>query len=224
MRLFGERLICLFLVIVGLTSQAFASVDPLPMIDKQLRRDFPEIESIKAVELEALLENDPKAVILDIRELDEYAISHLAGALRVDPDADLADLLRTTGTDLTGQTIIVYCSVGVRSTELAARLREGLKAQGAARIANLSEGIFGWHNAKRPLVRRSQPTLYVHPYDRLWGQLVKRQELARYSPLASEPALTLGIGLGQILMMLSSIAVLIGALLMVRHWRRRQKV
>jgi rhodanese-related sulfurtransferase len=223
MRLFGVRLLCLFLLIMGLTGPALALVDPLPVIDNQLRSDFTEIESIKAADLQILLEHEPGPVILDIREADEYAVSHLKGALRVDPDAELADVLGATGSDLKGRTIIVYCSVGVRSTELAARLREGLKARGAARIANLSQGIFGWHNARRPLVRSGQPTPYVHPYDGLWGQLVKRQELARYSPLASERALAFGIGIGHMLIMLSAIAVLIGAFFMIRYLRRRQK-
>jgi rhodanese-related sulfurtransferase len=223
MRLVGQRLLCLFLVIVGFTSPTFASVDPLPMIDNQLRRNFPEIESIKAIELQALLESDPAPVMLDIREMDEYVVSHLVGALRVDPDAELADVLHTTGHDLKGRTIIVYCSVGVRSTELAARLRKGLKAQGAARIANLSEGIFGWHNAMRPLMRDGQPTPYVHPYDGLWGQLLNRQELARYSPFEPKPALAPDTGLGPILMLLTAIAALAGAFLMIRNRRRRQK-
>jgi rhodanese-related sulfurtransferase len=224
MRLFGVRLLCLFLLIMGLTGPALALVDPLPVIDSQLRSDFPEIESIKAADLQILLEHGPRPVILDIREADEYAVSHLKGALRVDPDAELGDVLRTTGPDLNGRTIIVYCSVGVRSTELAARLREELTARGTARIANLRQGIFGWHNARRPLVRNGQLTPYVHPYDGLWGQLVKRQALARYLPLASERALTLKIGVGQILMMLSAIAVLIGTFSLLRHFRRRQKV
>jgi rhodanese-related sulfurtransferase len=223
MRLSGKSLLCLFLLILGLTGPVSALPDPLPVIDNQLRRDFPEIESINAADLQILLEREPGPILLDIREADEYAVSHLKGALRIGPDAELRDVLRATGPDLKGRTIIVYCSVGVRSTELAARLREGLKAHGAARIANLSQGIFGWHNTKRPLVRSGQLTPYVHPYDRLWGRLVKRQELARYSPLPSAPAPALGMGLGPILMMLSAIAVLLGTFLMVRRSRLRQK-
>jgi rhodanese-related sulfurtransferase len=223
MQPFWQRLLCFFLIIVGLTSPSYASVDPLPVIDEQLRREFPEIESINAADLQILLNREPGPLILDIREADEYAVSHLKGALRVDPASELDDVLRTTGPDLKGRTIIVYCSVGVRSTALAARLRKGLTARGVTRIANLSQGIFGWHNARRPLVRSDQVTPYVHPYDALWGQLVKRKELARYSPLVSQPPLSLGVDIDQILIIVSVIFVLIGTVWSARRVRLRQK-
>jgi rhodanese-related sulfurtransferase len=185
MRLLGDLLLYPLLAIAGLVGPAFAQVDSLPVIDNHLRRNFPEIESIKASELQALLKSKPGPMILDVREADEYAVSHLKGALRIDPDAELDDVLRQTGSNLKGAVIIVYCSVGVRSTELATRLRPGLRKNGAVRIANLSQGIFGWHNSKRPLVSNNEATPFVHPYNAVWGQLVDRKDLARYSTVGS---------------------------------------
>ena len=43
---------------------------------------------ISTEELVALLEQDPPPFLLDVRTLDEYETSQIAGAMRVDPDAD----------------------------------------------------------------------------------------------------------------------------------------
>jgi rhodanese-related sulfurtransferase len=182
MRFLRKYLLSLCLVIAGWSNAAWAQVDPLPVIDNQLRRDFPEVQSITAAQLQQAIEREPKPVLLDTRTADEFAVSHLKGAIRVDADAGLADVLRVTGPDLKGRDVIVYCSVGVRSTELAARLYTELKANGAASVANLSEGIFGWHNARRPLTRAGVPISYIHPYNAKWGQLLVRKNLIRYSP------------------------------------------
>ncbi len=103
-------------------------------------------------------------------------------------------MLLAIGTDLKGRSVIVYCSVGVRSTQLAERVYDGLKARGASRIANLSEGVFGWHNAKRPLVRDTQASAFVHPYDALWGQFLRRQNLTAYAPVLHGTRPTVGAG------------------------------
>jgi rhodanese-related sulfurtransferase len=185
MKLLRNLMICSFIAIAGVISPALAQVDSLSVIDNQLRRDFPEIESIKAADLQALLLSKPEPIILDVREADEYAVSHLKGAIRVAPNAELNEVMRQIGGELQGRTLIVYCSVGVRSTKLATRLRAGLRKNGAERIANLSEGIFGWHNSKRPLVASSAATPFVHPYNEVWGQLVERKALTRYRSVGS---------------------------------------
>jgi rhodanese-related sulfurtransferase len=185
MRFLGKYLLSICLAIAGWSNAGWAQVDPLPVIDDQLRRDFPEVQSISAAQLQALLERGPNPILLDIRTADEFAVSHLKGAIRVDPDADLADVLRVTGPVLKSRDVIVYCSVGVRSTELASRLRIGLKANGASRVSNLSQGIFGWHNAGRSLTRAGVPISYIHPYDAKWGQLLEQKNLIRYAPNGS---------------------------------------
>jgi rhodanese-related sulfurtransferase len=182
MRFLGKYLLSICLAIAGWSNAGWAQVDPLPVIDVQLRQDFPEVHSITAAQLKALLERGPKPIVLDIRKADEFAVSHLKGAIRINPDASLDDVLRATGPDLKGRDVIVYCSVGVRSTELASRLLIGLKASGAASVSNLSEGIFGWHNARRPLTRAGAPISYIHTYNAKWGQLLVRKNLIRYSP------------------------------------------
>jgi sterol desaturase/sphingolipid hydroxylase (fatty acid hydroxylase superfamily)/rhodanese-related sulfurtransferase len=190
------------LMFCALSGVAHAQISPLPVIDSELRANFPKVESIKAADLQNLLDEGKRPIILDIREAEEFDVSHLTGARRVDPDANLEEILRVTGPNLKNQSIIMYCSVGVRSTQLADRLHDALKAKGAGRIANLSQGIFGWHNAKRPLIQGTRATPYVHPYDALWGQLVNQQKLTSYAPVFPGKMPVTGPELNEILLRL----------------------
>lgn len=114
----------------------------------------------------------PGLILLDVRQPEEYAISHLQGAVRVDPGADLAQVLAQLGDIPRGARVVAYCSVGVRSSRLAERVKPALIARGAAQVANLRGGIFAWHNEGRPLVDAQGPTAAVHGYDARWGRLL----------------------------------------------------
>ena len=103
-------------------------------------------------------------VLLDVRERDEYAVSHLRGARRVAPSAtDMAALSIPRNA-----TIIVYCSVGYRSAAMAQRL----ESAGYDRVFNLLGGIFQWANEGRPVYSGDRRVNLVHPYDREWGQML----------------------------------------------------
>ncbi len=105
-----------------------------------------------------------RPVLLDAREPGEYAVSHISGARRVDPDdPDIAALAIPRGA-----TVVVYCSVGYRSAGVAARLR----AAGYSNVHNLAGGIFQWANEGRPLSRDGRPASQVHPYDESWGRML----------------------------------------------------
>ncbi len=100
--------------------------------------------------------------LLDVREPGEYAISHLRNARNVSPTA-----ARVRGLD-PSKPVIVYCSVGFRSARLGARLKDR-----GFRVHNLAGGIFQWANEGRPLVDARGPAQTVHPYDAVWGRLLK---------------------------------------------------
>ena len=121
-------------------------------------------------------------LLLDIRDPEEYAVSRLPGAIWVNPSASAETALIQMG-DVRGKTIVVYCSVGKRSSIFAEREQLALKEMGAVSIANLERGIFGWHNAERTLVDANGATDAVHPYDAVWKQYVERKAKARYTPL-----------------------------------------
>jgi hypothetical protein len=65
--------------------------------------------------------------------------------------------------------IVVYCSVGYRSSVLARKLQD----MGVTRVYNLEGSIFKWANEERPLVRNGDTVQKVHPYDAYWGKLLE---------------------------------------------------
>lgn len=123
-------------------------------------------------------------ILLDIREPDEYAVSRLPGAIRVDPNANALSVIHMG--NLTGKKIVVYCSVGRRSSIFAEREQEALLEMGASSVVNLERGIFGWHNEQRALVDANGATDAVHPYDAIWKRYVERDEKARYAPVPTK--------------------------------------
>ncbi len=115
-----------------------------------------------------------RPVILDVRRADEFAVSHLQGARRVEPDRPRVEELNLQ----TGATVVVYCSVGYRS----AAIIEALRRTGVGRVYNLVGGIFQWANEGRPLFRGRERVEHVHPYDSVWGRWL---EEARRAPRTS---------------------------------------
>lgn len=100
--------------------------------------------------------------ILDVRDENEFDVSHLTGALRYEEE-----LLE--GLDPNAP-VLVYCTVGLRSNKLAQTLRE----QGFNEIIELQDGLIGWSNAQLPLVNSSNKiTDSIHVYNQYFGRLLK---------------------------------------------------
>ncbi len=145
-----------------------------PAVQQRIRTEFPEVVQISPDQLrERLASTDPPPLLLDVREEAEYRVSHLRGAVRVDPDDPAPVLPAGAGKD---SPIVVYCSVGYRSSALAALLME----RGYNGVQNLEGSIFEWANKGMPVVRDGKEVRQVHPYDRKWGRLLDR-ELHAYS-------------------------------------------
>jgi rhodanese-related sulfurtransferase len=159
------------LLAVGLLAGAFAAIG-LRNVDwfllkKSLRHRFTKIEWISTGELAGWLENKRRSapVLLDVRTVEEWNVSHLPGARRIDPNASA----ETAAAGLSKETpIVTYCAVGYRSGEMATRLC----AAGFTNVRNLEGSIFQWANEHRPLVRGEERVSQVHPYNSFWGRLV----------------------------------------------------
>jgi rhodanese-related sulfurtransferase len=131
-----------------------------------VRTEFPEVEHISAEDLRLRLDSGRGSpMVLDVRTAEEYEVSHLKGAIRVDPDGELPDFLRTLDHEAS---VVAYCSVGYRSSRLVERLTK----EGFTDAKNLEGSIFEWANKGYPVERDGAPVQEVHPYDAEWGRLL----------------------------------------------------
>lgn len=85
----------------------------------------------------------PGAVILDVREDDEWEAGHVDGSTHV----PLSELPARAGDIPAADPLVVVCRVGGRSAQVTAWLRQ----QGREAV-NLSGGLEAWQDAGRPLV------------------------------------------------------------------------
>lgn len=178
---------------IGLfTLDATAGSDDLAAVEQDVRKDFPAVSHLGTAAFADVKAADDDVLIVDVRETDEFAVSHIAGANNVPFSRGTDAFLRSYGGDVAGKTIVFYCSVGVRSSKVADRLQADLRARGAKAVYNVDGGIFRWHGEARPLVDQTGATAYVHPYDTYWGRLVKRRKFLSYSPRT--PSLDLSQG------------------------------
>ncbi|MHB8521639.1 MAG: rhodanese-like domain-containing protein [Limisphaerales bacterium] len=135
---------------------------------KVVRHRFPRVRQLPPSELAAWL-NDPRRpgpVLLDVRTAAEYTVSHLPGARWVSPRAKAAEVIAGLHPD---HPVVVYCSLGYRSSALADRLMTA----GLRGVFNLEGAIFVWANEGRALERDGQRVTAVHPYHWLASWLLE---------------------------------------------------
>jgi rhodanese-related sulfurtransferase len=123
---------------------------------------YPGVAWVDTHELARWLEGESPPILLDARSEEEFAVSHLSGARRVDPEATAEELPELAA----GARAVVYCSVGYRSAAIARRLRKA----GHRDVYNLEGGIFAWANEGRELRRGDARVRVVHPYTARWGR------------------------------------------------------
>ncbi|MEQ1644157.1 MAG: rhodanese-like domain-containing protein [Pyrinomonadaceae bacterium] len=103
------------------------------------------MQEITASELKARIDAGEDIQLIDVRQPDEYAFAHIAGAKLV----PLGEVIARMGEiDPTRETVI-HCKMGGRS----ARAIEALKQRGfAGSLSNLVGGITAWSNDVDPSV------------------------------------------------------------------------
>jgi rhodanese-related sulfurtransferase len=129
---------------------------------------WPDVPQMRPGELSGRLagsDSGRQPVLVDVRRRSEYEISHLPGALHAESPGDIRAL---AGDVPPGGEMVLYCSVGIRSSEAAARLTR----DGYTNVFNLQGSIFQWANEGYPVVSNGQPAHRVHPYDAAWGTLL----------------------------------------------------
>ncbi len=153
----------------------------LPKVEARVRQEFSDVTQILPDDF-AAMKNKRSPLIIDVREPAEFAVSHIDGAVRVDPNAPADAFVNKLAALAAGRDVIFYCSVGVRSSRLADRVGLALRARGAEGIYNLEGGLFRWHNERRPLVDGAGPTDRIHPFDAHWGGLIAGQDRIATKP------------------------------------------
>ena len=135
-----------------------------------VREAFPQVPRMTTARLAAMRADDrrPDIILLDARTAAEFDVSHLPGAILASNTRMALSVLEANEPD---STIIVYCSVGYRSSQLAANLRR----RGFENVFNLEGSLFQWANEGRPLYRGKQRVFEAHRYDDEWGQLLDKR-------------------------------------------------
>lgn len=153
-----------FILISGFTMKAQSSIDKLLN-----RYNDEDISYISAEELKMKQLND-KIVILDARELEEYQVSHLLKSRFVGYNNFDLDNLKDLSKDAP---IAVYCSLGIRSEDIAQKLRQA----GYRNVFNLYGGIFQWKDKGFPVFdQNGKKTEKVHAYSEKWAKYLQNAE------------------------------------------------
>lgn len=92
--------------------------------------------------------NHENAVVLDVRENNEYHSGHILNSIHI-PQSSLAKRI-TELEKYKSRPIIVGCRSGHRSGHACGLL----KKRGFENVYNLSGGVMAWQNAKLPLTRK----------------------------------------------------------------------
>ncbi|WP_317041106.1 rhodanese-like domain-containing protein [Flavobacterium fryxellicola] len=104
-------------------------------------------------------------VFLDAREPKEFNVSHIKNAIPVGFDHFKSNTVTSTVKDKSA-TIIVYCSIGVRSEKIG----EKLLKMGYKNVYNLYGGIFEYKNSGRKVVNnQNKVTDSIHAYNKAWS-------------------------------------------------------
>ncbi len=158
------------LALVGSSSCAEGGELSWAAINAAIKLEYPRIHHLTTAELVARLQSDStlSPILLDVREPDEFKVSHVRGALLAPTLQDALEALRTVEKN---HPIVVYCSVGYRSGALA----EQLQKNGYTNVYNLKGSIFKWANEARPVFAESVRVYRVHPYDKKWGTLLDQR-------------------------------------------------
>ena len=162
---FLEKLLFQFSMGVTLTFSAIAQTPFEKLLDDIYKNTVP---LVKPGELNDLMQNDEKLILLDTRTLKEFQVSHLRNSTWVGYDSFGESKILHLEKDAK---IVVYCAVGYRSE----RIGEKLLSMGFTDVQNLYGGIFEWKNQDGTVVDENGITTdSVHTYSEAWSKWLKK--------------------------------------------------
>ncbi len=121
------------------------------------REAFPDVPTVDAGEVARRID-DGSAVLVDVREPHERAVSTLPGAIS-------SDEFEKRSAEFTGRQVVTYCTVGYRSSKYArALMRKGWD------VSNFEGSILAWTHAGGTLVdSEGEETRRVHVFGPDWN-------------------------------------------------------
>ena len=149
---------------------------------KGLYTGSPEFESqienyirftVPVIGVDDLTSHTDDYIILDIREKEEFEISHIPGAIHMGYEHPDWTKVKEISKDAK---IIVYCSIGYRSEKIG----EKLSKDGFQNVYNLFGSIFEWANQGNALVDiKNNPTNHLHTYNKEWSKWVRNPSIEK---------------------------------------------
>ena len=97
---------------------------------------MPGLATAKEVDLSAVAERPSEAILIDVREPEEYGHGHVPGAISI-PQAELATRLAEIPRD---RPVVLHCAGGYRSSVASSLLRR----EGWADVSDLLGGFGAW--------------------------------------------------------------------------------
>ena len=167
-------MIRLFLSYIGIFTLCFgchsAKNRDWHSVKDMIQRQYPYVTPLTTDALNAWMNdaNRTAPMLIDTRSRPEFDISHLNKAIYAETRAEIDAVTANTAKD---QEIVVYCSVGFRSAQMAS----WLNSRGFKNVHNLEGSLFEWANKDFPIYRKNIRVKTVHPYDEDWGRLLDRK-------------------------------------------------
>lgn len=123
-------------------------------------------KSIPYISVQELAMPKTIAIILDARELNEYETSHIKNAIHVGHKyfdiESISNIIK-----IKEEQIVVYCSLGIRSENIAKKLKKA----GYTNVYNLYGGVFEWKNKGFNVYNsHGTETENVHVFSKEWNQ------------------------------------------------------
>lgn len=140
-----------------------------PVFDKLLKTLLP----VKApfIYVDEVLNEFDNIILFDAREKNEFDVSRLQNAIYVGYKNFDIEKLPEFSKD---KKIIVYCSIGLRSGNIAGRMIDA----GYKNIYNLYGGIFEWSNTQHSVFRNLVQVNEVHAYSKIWKVWLTKEVIA----------------------------------------------
>lgn len=125
----------------------------MPSLDEMVQQARSRVREVSADEARAMVDAEPGALIVDVREPHEFDMGHIPGALlvplgRVGVMADASSPMALPElTAATGNLVVTQCATGKRSIVAA----DILQKLGYTNVVSMRGGFFGWARLGLPI-------------------------------------------------------------------------